>query len=1133
MDTYLVGRNQTYTNIQDALDAAAAVLGGSPLVDTCEIVITDRGPYEPARVPVDFQPTSTYRLIIRTGTQDEGLWYERSSRAGETTKRAIISGGLNVDNAWTGLYVDQVDYVTIKNLEFTSLKAGIVYYQSDYGIVENCRLIDNDYFGVQLFQSNRGVIFNTAGSNSSILVSILRSKEAVLIHNSFVNSKNGKHAVWPEWHAELDGSILDNNVPLYYAYNNILVGKNAPPLAMPLDTEKTLSSMDGNIYWCATVNAIADLYQEINGKRYDTYVSGMTEWKRITGSDDNSSFRDPELFTVVVSGLYTAGLLLDETTTLAKAGVPLADIEGFPSWLSLSLFTTDSEGDPVGPSPTPGPTQILTGDDYDLFLDFLGATSDLTIESDGTIYGVDRSIRQLQKSVDPLFPKIAAGYFYVGDAAYYLYAKKMGQRLQNVSWSKVQLPAPMEVSNVYVEDTSSAEKVMHEVRWAKRGMTLWACHDDATLSKPVTEAIRVHATVPSWDSSQRGFVQTNTYYQFPIRTNPIEHYLPVPHKGQGPIVITDDTISGLSDRSIVPFEYMSDWNDELQMTHLHLQGSSNLLRNTHAHNSGMEWGASPSSELSYSDTSLTPPVGTRYQHSVLTANTTLFDQTLYRRDLEKDVVASWYSRSNNRGRFGVKVTTYLDDGSVYLETSSYYEALAESTGRWIRHALMLKADSESEFLEYGAPYDIYHGAMPIHTVDNKSSQKIRLQLLAVAPSTSDLTCMMASEGSYLTRYASLPYEDEMTIEFDSSDAGLYLVDDLSLSTIANPQHNGFITIGNVPANTLDDTIPEGHTILSDTYVPLRLSGLPWSKIDGPSKLRYVSGNDFSLESQGLPRETGLLPDSSVITSLSAFPSPLVVAQGYEKTFFVTALDQFRNPFAFEDITLEVYENNDRYPGLIGVRELGIPTKLGTTVTGKTDASGTFVATYIAPEKREIQTSFGTSEVLTDSIYSSYEVNETNFGNIRLTTVKNKASITLVGSEITAYLNPTVVGSNNRITLTSLPAFDTLRLQVAGTSDYDNTLNESLNASCGEEDFYVDYGTAQVFYNRKHTGQAKATYSPQLIYTFTSDPTKIVAPSLLSIMTSDIIMTYDAKAFIRITCRDQELTLPVIMQNPEI
>lgn len=1156
---YTVGGKTGYQTIQAALDQLWSDQGSTPFTATQTITIypvetlstyQDPSLTEPAytknnrfsgcTIPEGLQPTSTYRLVIKSGVP----------RTSAESERPVLYGKVGNTYEWCGIYVNGVDYVDILDLDIREFKSGTIFYNADYGRVISCSYYKNDFYGLQFFESDRCAVINTAMQASTICASLVASKEIVFIHNAF-NTGIGaqRFCLSAEWYVEHHGP-LDQSTPIYYAYNNTFhANSGGIPVLLSLDVIKTLGHLDGNVY-STLESRLADLYYTVEGIRKDSFVESMTEWRRITTSEGNSSFY--RLNSTAVSS--TAGLLYEDSDSIFNRGLALDVVKSnLPAWFVTEVLDDDADDNPRDDTgtPTPGPTEVTTGDDYDIFTDFLEATSDISVDDD-KIYGVDRAVRQLELGVDKWLPTVNAGFFYCGDSAYYLYASKYARYLKDFTWSRVELPSNMEIKDVGILDTSECDDAT-PVAWFSRGKTVWANHGSAAISKPISESVRVYGKTQTWDSSEQAFHSTYVTEEFSIKDSPVDFFLfPVPQQG-GPVVITDDTLlpdtsaADRTDRTILPLEYNYRWDDELQKARLVLQGATNLFENPHFHVSETSsgHGTIPSAwefgsmhvvcgEQTNDDT-----VVGRYRTRIMVAesNQHAFRQHVVRHDHDKDLVISWYMRSDSTVPVVPVITTFYDDGNVFSEQElDVFNSSPEDTSdiHWSRYAVHCKADPDSVLKGYSLAHTLV-GEADLRTVNNKTSSKVLFELRSQGGGTSEFDAFMAFEGDYVPRYAGLEYCDFITVEYDSSDTGIHIVDDLSISPILNPQHSGFLVIGPVPIKDLDTSVVEEvHTTLSDSYAPARLRCVPWSKIDGPNKLRPVAEDIFGLESYGLPREVGLQPTVPTARLIEVYPDPIQVSQGLRAAFHVRVTDSTGNPYAHKDVSVSSNDEDGYYVGWLGLKEMGSVSKVGASVSTKSDPSGSVDVTFAAADKLILAQAFGTSDLYPSSkVNTYYRPSITNHANPTLYRTQTYEEISTVGDVTSEVFTAAEDGNLLKRTLLRKPAFGTVELKVDGTSDLSIDLFETISPDVDDNEFHVDYATGVVSYKNIRSSNAQATYVPRLIWVDTSDPAALqFDQDLVNLITSDMIVQYDVRSSLLVEAGGLEHEVEIILMNPD-
>lgn len=1107
MSIWRVGKNETYNTVQEALDAISGVEGTSPFLDSHDVLITDSRVYPGFEIPDGMKPHPGKPLSIYP----------------DTGKTPVISGLADPANSWIGIHIHGfADAVHIDDLTIRDFHTGVFYNGSSNNIaggwLRRCKILNNVLYGVRYSSTGSLVIDNCSIQGGRYLVAGLRSRDVLIVHSSLYSTDPDGHCLWVDWQDEETGvtfeDLLGSNGTLFKVLNTIMVSKGAPPILVKRGLEAGLSMNDGNSFW-SNIGAVASRYEYAAEQRVDTHVESMEEWRRLTGGDEHSRFVDPKYILSTVSGGPIEEQDLEPVTPIANVGVAI-DTSTDLFWYSSNYSNVDRYGNTRQSSPTPGNIEVIVSDDYD-YLPFLAVTSDFNMSQD-QIYGVDRAVRQLELSAKAMYPAVRAGHFFVRDQAWYLYAEKMAENLQDLTWSKVTLDDEIEVENVYIGDV--------EVDWMRRGRTIWACHAGAVLSKPYAESVRVSGVQRVWNQSSLSFDEYNVSYELPVEEYPLEHYFPYSPKDGGPIVITDDTIVASSSRSVVPFEYSTEYDDGMDRTRLNLQGNENLFQNPHFHNSGVAWNAV---DTVFNNTAHTPVVGSRYAHiSSVPGTSESLSQTVFRRDTDKNMVLSFYMHAGSVGDHLVRVRTYYPDGTVFATQDFPFSAPNTSDDEWMRYALFLGVDETDTMREWGAPYDAFLGNANLGTVDGGSTPKVKVSLCSVGVATSDVDAMMISEGDYLQRYAGLPYGDEATVEWEDSESRLHRVRDLSIVPVVNPHATGFLEIGPLPSSVFDTSAPADSTTLTDDYAPMRTRVLPWAKIDGPNKYYGITGRVFGIEPTLLSREVSSSPVLPTSEAFICRPDPVVVGQSLSGPVTMALQDQYTNPLPYRNVSLEL-DAGARYPGMLGVRQLSSPTLLGTIITVPSDTAGRVVAEVIAPAIEDVRVYVAAGEAASP-VTTFYDVNEENNGNIKIWDVRTGIAFDLLGAETSEYVPVVRDGSYSRGSLSGRPAFRTVSVGVRGTSDYDRPLGESVNPAHDDVSFYMDYVNRILSVPSGLGSTALVTYRPVLAWP--SGSSIVLNASLLASLTSDIALDYDAKATLIATNGGLTKSFDVVYRAPE-
>lgn len=313
-----------------------------------------------------------------------------------------------------------------------------------------------------------------------------------------------------------------------------------------------------------------------------------------------------------------------------------------------------------------------------------------------------------------------------------------------------------------------------------------------------------------------------------------------------------------------------------------------------------------------------------------------------------------------------------------------------------------------------------------------------------------------NEGFDLSDYRKTYIDDDFTIEYENGVNNFFSLDSLSISNARNPNTNGFLYIGALPARQFDENAPLNATTLSDWYWPTgRTNYLPWAKLSGKNKLQNKATfsnresvyNDITItplvptpnEISTFPR----IPVSSIKYGVGPFeqintsnndPSPGIKGTDIS----ITVTDQDNNPYAFESITAVLSNDingslGSTFLGYLGVKELGFYSQYGQKVTTKLDSAGSAVVRWIPPSWEFSSITINDyRDIKIDSINGKkyyyiddlpFRVNPSSIDNIFISSPSNPNGYSVVKDETiyTEVLSP--VGSLDRYNRYYSPSFN--------------------------------------------------------------------------------------------------------------
>ena len=1094
--TYRVGVGEPYDTLQDAIDALVADQGAATFTSTQRILITDSRTYSGCSI-AGLSPLSTRRLVIEA---DDGA-------------SPVLSGQANRSSAWTGILVEGVPYLTVQGLVVRDFSRGLVATDCDELRVLNCIFRENDLVGVFLSECEKPLLYGNALSDSHTLISLSRCYQPVLVHNSGANFRNGRYALYLDPLRVRSGAALQATDNLHYLINNVFHCAGEPPIVLTKGYERAFSGSNGNVYYSAS-GAVAEVREDIDRQVSVALISGIVDWRMVSGGDDDSRFADAVFLRDSVSKAPVPSLQLDLFSPIGLAGVEILDDPGglLPEWVDASLFGTDSEGKQRRVPPTPGVFELDPSNNYGFTTFFGGGVEDT---SETAVDGVDRVVRQLSASLECWNPKIHRGFFFVRDSSYYLFAEKRALSLREVTWTEFQLPAALYDVSVRF-GSADAEFVIAD-------RTIWVSHAAATVEDEVEGDIRVHGTSRAWNEDTDSFDEVTQAYEFLPRQGRQVYLLPTAPRDGAPIVVTDDKVGRNDDRSIVPYQFSTRYNEDLALTELLFEGRQNRFENADfcyldeadaplgwEVDAGGLYDVVGETSVVESGQVVRPLVGDHLLHaSAASSDTSAYlTQEVFLFE-DRDVVLSFYLNSLSHGALRLSVESLDENRSVLGRTDVDFTPTQDtSEPTWDRYVCFCPASDESEFDTHGATYQVRLADAPIHFSDGRLPTSLRVSIAPRAAGDTYLDAVMATEGSVLPRFSRMPWGDGMTVEYEASEGRLHELD-LTLTPVLNPQHSGFLTIGPIRADRFDRAAPTDGTTLSDWRWPTgRLTYLPWARLDGPNKLQRIAVPDvFGYRQDFALREGDFDLDLPSPKTVRVTPSEVILAQGGSTQIYVSVLDQHANPYAYEAVRLVIEDEEGEFPGYIGVREMGVASQLGQDVSVTSDPSGTVVATVLAPDRDLIR--YVGSPPDDDWISLPYEVARPNHGNLRVEDAATGAVFDLEGTETSQAGTFVTDGQYAKLTLSKYPVFGSVSVAVDLTSEYDLGLEETVS-SLLPRNFFVDYRNREVWVPSELAGDGQVTYKPRLAWLVPDHPRRVYfGEPLLSDLTSDLIVDYDA------------------------
>lgn len=1119
--TYRVGLGETYNDIQSALDALVVDQGVTPFAATQTILVTDSRTYAEFSTS-GLNPTSTYRLVIKSDAGQNPV----VSRSSEENFNGVII---------------ETDHTTLRGLTIRGFVKGVVVNAVTGVKILNCIVVSNSVIGVYVKECDSFLIACCALSESESLLTLSDCVTPSVIHNSFSNFKYGRYAVNYIPVREVGGEAVMAEDNQLYFFNNVLSCDTTPCMILPEGYQRAFKDFcNGNAYYSGS-GAVAEIFEDIDGVFTSRNIGSLASWRMESGGDHRSRYGRPIFLTNATSGGPIDDLTLDQFSPLGLKGVELITDSDYtlPAFildedLDADLFETERRS-----PPTPGVFELNPSSDFD-FASMFGSYA----PSEDEVSGIDRTLRQMEKSLDCLTPQIKSGFFFSRDAKYYLYSDKAGIPLKEATHSEIELPVLL--SDITVNFGGSTAE------FQQFGRTLLVSHAGTGVSDEIEGSIDVIGTMREWDDPSSSFIESQVIFSYRPWQNKLRYFLPTEPKDGAPIVVTDDLV-GLNDsRDIVPYVFTTRYSHEHSATELLFEGQSNRFANSDFSykdeaDAPLLWSPN-TSEQPYTveavpvvelTTDVLPVVGDNLLHcSVDTSHNgdPFISQDIYLVDPQSDLTLSFYIHSYSEGALTLRLTSFDQAGSALgvVDVPVDVDGLVTNTSdpSWERVSLFCKRDPESEFSDRGAAADVTLPDISLYFEDDLSPTMVRVDVRPVDNATCYLDAFMATETNVLKKYSRMTFGDDTTIEYESSDAKVHLLEDLSLNTIVNPQHTGFLTIPRLKATEFDATAPaDADTLYERRWAAGRTTYLPWAKLDGVDKYVFTAGLVPPYSAIELPSELGFRPPLAVPTTIKARPTTPVAGWNAESPgyFVATVYDQFDNPYAWSDATVYLTSEYGNFPGWLGVRELSVPSILNTSVTVETDPSGSVALEVFGPGDEHLL--YAGSAPTSDYIDVPYRVSQISHGNVLVEDFLSGQAIDLIGDEVTEDLSGTVDGDLRVIQLTQIPFASSVQVFVTDTSSYDMPLARSSVPPVEPWEFYVDETIGEIQIRKSAGSSARVKYEPRLAWTDEAYPRRIFFDdAAVDLMTSHIIVRYDAQVSLVVECDTVSEEYPVILRG---
>ncbi len=1088
MADYTVGPSSDFRQVQDAIDALIQDQGSTTFTEEHRVLINEPGVYRPYKVPAgSLTPTDTYRFFI----------------TGKTGMFPTIAGALDLTTGYNGVSIG-TPYTTVSNQWVRNCVRGVLFEEAATdGVLSNSFVAFTSKTGVTVWKADDFWIYNTTIHHSPICLLAYQVSNFACFHNTLVAIPDRAYEV----KAALVYRVPGSSVGSPFIHNNNIVAYGGTCMDLDKGTYENIDSDYNNLYYPGGSIVRLDGSEAVIENRHGN-AAKLDAWRQLTSLDINSVSTDPrfiqrETHSDDFTGIWIDMSLLD-SSPLVRKGENTQSASGYPSQVVASDMAYDVYGGNRGTLPTIGAFEKLVK---------IGFYGDHILHKDGasdpcgdTISQLDVAAAQYQKAVNPWYPKVHTGYFYVRDMQYYLYSNKQSSKIGGCTWSQI------DTATEWLHGTVSVKfqgEVLADNYWNIRGQELVFKHNDLPITT-LFEEVTVTGEYRTWNDTTRSFDTSTGELTFDLIDGTQRYFLEPSPVGGAPIVVTDDSIDERETTGDLPYGYYVEYDEDLGATEL-LLDVSNTLQNPQ-----FEYFSSVDSEPAH--------------WTVYAGSPTVQTSAKMYGDHRHPYIGHGYLQMNSGDVIGQEIHGYSESSPYYFRVSAF-----PTTGSPVLNYQFVYYDTN------GLIVDDETGQM---TISGHWADEVRFSTGASKDVTVDRAVLKIGtdygagveavqlDPSTENRYTRLPRLDDMTVEWEGSDSGVYEITDLTLNPMTNPMPNGFLCILAVPADQFDDLAPSGtHTLIDYEWQNGRLTYLPWAKVSGKNKWHYVDRNNPVELAPDITYTAPVAEPDRIIFS----PDPVHTVQGNtgEELYF-RVYDEQGNPFAHEGFSAYTWESTGNFPGYIAMREYGYYTRLGYQILGETNSAGAVAIRYIPPEAGDVEINpaivnvgVGTHGESVYYVTTKYEIAPENHGNPTLTgpdgTVLTETG-QLVTGEFTGYNN----GDFYEYGVGRYPYPDTV-------SVWDDNIRqfEVFHSSPGDGQFYLDYEGARLL--SPSSGPLTVNFTPRTVWKDPRYARRIFFSTTLTVP-DQLRVNHDARVYITAQAvgqdRNRWARLDITCLNPD-
>lgn len=1122
---YRVGHGLEFISIQEAIDALINDQGQESFTSEQRIVVNDDNVYDKIVIPSDsLKPTSLNKLYIE----------------GKKGLLPVIDGSIS-STADYGVYIGKnVPFVTIRRFQIQNFYIGLLAdISSNYCEAVSLFIKNNLNVGIFANLTDNFSVFNSLIMGGDYNIAAHYSKNIAIVHNTLFNDGSVRSQVSTDFVGtiylrlarDFGSGVTDTGTA--WIRNNIVANLNSDGIILFEDdlVRSSIYSDYNNIY---TPNSYSYLVLKEGTRTENRVFDDLESIRNTFNTESNSITADPLFLKPIVNHGIIDGYKIDLSVLVNSPVVRRGESynpsspSSMPSWINSTYLLVDFEDSdrPSDKLPTLG--AIEADSDYNLLTnaDSIPNFAKCNVNPLGDI--VDR-LRS-----DLWYPRVKSGTFFVQEKEYYLYANKHSYKLSDCAITLFNLTRQV-APDKDVTILLNGESVPRS-NWDIVGSRLSLKHHRLNIDD-LNKQVEVKANYQMWLGS--AFAYRQYTQRFRLNEGKTLFLLLDDYVLDGsPVVITDDMNSLHDNESVVHKEFSVVWNEEFRKPEIVFAQNTNIVTNPQFDYSqsgvAANWIVEGTAYTTGNYGNIYPYAGDNLcvvtgAASAISSISQIINISPY--SGQRDTYYfSWFGLSPNNNDILASVDQITYDGSVLSSSTGTFNG----TDTWKRYLYRFGTQPEEFSGVFGTVSDIYQYIYNDQL--NPNTNQLKISISAKQQTAALIDAVQFEHTDYLSQYHRLSRFDDITVEHESSKSGFYTVKDLTLTPSRNTNHNGFLTIPNIPATQFDASAPVDATTLSEyRWQYGRLNILPWSRLTGRDKLTYMPVPDISGGKGRVLKDPYIsIPKVNDIRISPSFVQALQGSNGEQ--FAVETFDQYNNPYAFSEVTVQIYDFAGEYPGILRLNKFSIPVARDVYLTTETDSAGRVSVIWEPPSESDVVYSGpAPTGLASDLSFVSedkyldvkYKVSPINYGNITIRDYTGGYYVLEESIYTTGSFPARHAKGYSYVNLPFYPVFDSVSVRY---------LNEEWLET---KDYLPDSKQFQVIYPQKtirvngNVDSIDITYRKAKAWITPDWGRRIfLSKDLVSNITGNIIIGYDAELIARVSGGDNLVhEFSMIAQNP--